>query len=144
MRNLLSSCNRDHCAECKDVGGLLAFTCADRVCTAKNLQGGTVQFCQCVREHILCLRGHYESLSAKCDPLNVLEGSYATHCPELCHSLHMFQSTTTAATAAAAATPVTTTSVGVALEVRIPPLSVLAVLVVGSWWLFAIRCADDR
>jgi len=62
-------------------------------CTTSNSKGGQVEFCLCVRDHIRCLNGTFGSLSAKCDAGNVLDGTYAAVCPELCASL----STVTAA-----------------------------------------------
>lgn len=59
-----------------------------RECTSDNIKSGKDQFCLCVREHIRCLNGTMaESVQTKCNASNVIDGTYAAVCPEVCAAL---------------------------------------------------------
>jgi hypothetical protein len=73
---------------CTDVDAGYEAFCRARACTQTHSNtGGAVSFCQCVREHIACLNGHFRSIQTQCNASDLILGSYAAICPELCKVL---------------------------------------------------------
>lgn len=95
--------------DCTDVDAGFGLFCSDRACTKEHSEGGVVHFCQCVREHIACLQGHFGSLVTKCNASDPVGGAYAAICPDLCKVLPLYT---------AAPLPTTTTTTTTALDVN--------------------------
>lgn len=55
-------------------------------CGSKDLAGGVVQYCECVREYFKCALDVQCTAPSEmlCDANDLLGGAYAQHCPELC------------------------------------------------------------
>jgi hypothetical protein len=91
--------------DCTDSDAGFGLFCNERACTREHSEGGAVHFCQCVREHIACLKGHFGSLVMKCNASDPIGGSYAAICPDLCKVLPLYTAaplpTTTPTTLAA-------------------------------------------
>lgn len=107
---------------CSDADAGFAEFCRERECTQEHTDGGAVRFCQCVREHIACLSGHFRALATKCNVSDPIGGSYAAICPDLCSVLPLY-------TAAPLPPPPTPAAVSTAISLTVSAGLIVAVAI---------------